>query len=115
MAIARFQLGFFLLTSGDPGEALSVWGPLALLPDGNYLRLFVGGLTHLIKDEFADAVQLLREGIAANDENPALNGDMALIVDQVGKLGKGAPGDGDDEVSATSILLGQFAPSGTRH
>jgi len=114
MAIARFQLGFFLLTSGDPGEALSVWGPLALLPDGNYLRLFVGGLTHLIKDEFAESVQLLKEGIAANEENPALNGDMALIIEQVGKLGAAGPGD-DDEVSATSVLLGQFAPSRTRH
>jgi len=26
MAIARFQLGFFLLTSGEAAEALSVWG-----------------------------------------------------------------------------------------
>src|SRR4051794_38294993 len=48
LAIARFQLGFFLLTSGEAGEALEVWGPLALLRDGHYLRYFVGGLTHLI-------------------------------------------------------------------
>ena len=117
MAIARFQLGFFLLTSGDAAEALSVWGPLALLPEGHYLRYFVGGLTHLIRDEFADSVRMLEEGIAANQENPALNGDMGLIIEQVGKLRaepQGATGEGE-EVSATSMLLGQFAPSRTRH
>ena len=116
MAIARFQLGFFLLTSGDPAEALSVWGPLAMLPDGHYLRFFVGGLTHLIRDEFTDAVRNLEEGMAANPENPALNSDMGLIVEQIAKL----PVDGDDrtdndEVSATSMLLGQFAPGRTTH
>lgn len=114
MAIARFQLGFFLLTSGDPAEALSVWGPLAMLPDGHYLRFFVGGLTHLIRDEFTDAVRVLEEGIAANDENPALSSDMRLIIDQVARLG-GDGQDRDDEVSATSMLLGQFAPSRTTH
>lgn len=117
MAIARFQLGFFLLTSGDAAEALSVWGPLALLPDGHYLRYFVGGLTHLIRDEFADAVSMLEEGIAANQENPALNGDMGLIIEQVGKLRADARGvtvEGE-EMSATSMLLGQFAPNRTRH
>src|SRR5438067_6569596 len=59
LAIARFQLGFFLLTSGEAGEALEVWGPLALLPNGHYLRYFVGGLTHLIRDEFAETVMRL--------------------------------------------------------
>jgi tetratricopeptide (TPR) repeat protein len=115
MAIARFQLGFFLLTSGDPADALSVWGPLALLPEGHYLRFFVGGLTHLIRDEFGDAVRVLEEGIAVNEENPALNSDMRLIVDQVFRLREGGQGDGDDEVSATTMLLGQFAPNRTRH
>lgn len=112
-AIARFQLGFFQLTSGEPAEALASWGPIALLPQGHYLRLFVGGLTHLIRDEFEDSVQRLREGIAANDENPALNGDMQLIIDKVVELVSEASareqGDSADPASATSMLLGQFA------
>jgi Flp pilus assembly protein TadD len=116
MAIARFQLGFFLLTSGEAAEALSVWGPLALLPDSHYLRLFVGGLTHLIRDEFADASRLLEEGIAANEENPALNGDMTLLLQQIANLRTPAgTADGDEEISATSMLLGQFAPARTTH
>ncbi|HKC03550.1 MAG TPA: hypothetical protein VKC17_09635 [Sphingomicrobium sp.] len=116
MAIARFQLGFFLLTSGEAAEALSVWGPLALLPDTDYLRLFVGGLTHLIRDEFADAVRLLGEGIAVNQENLPLNRDMGLIIEQVSKLDPGgAPVSGEETISATSLLLGQFNPRRTTH
>lgn len=116
LAIARFQLGFFLLTSGDPAEALSVWGPLALLPEQHYLRMFVGGLTHLIRDEFAEAVRLLRSGIEANSENPPLNRDMALIIEQVEKLASAeAPAGAAGDVSATSLLLGQFAPRRTTH
>jgi tetratricopeptide (TPR) repeat protein len=109
-AIARFQLGFFYLTSGDAADALSVWGPLALLPEGHYLRLFVGGLTHLVRDEFADSVRLLKEGIAANSENPPLNRDMALIISKTEALeSTPAAGEGAEDVSATSLLLGQFA------
>lgn len=115
MVIARFQLGFFLLTSGDAAEALSVWGPLALLPETHYLRLFVGGLTHLIRDEFTDAVRILEEGIAANSENPPLNRDMSLIIEKVRKIGTDSAVNGNDDMSATSLLLGQFAPPRTTH
>lgn len=115
MAIARFQLGFFLLTCGEAAEALSVWGPLALLPDGHYLRLFAGGLTHLIRDEFEDAVLALEEGILVNEENPQLNGNMRLLIDQIRKLDQGKPAAAAGDVSATSLLLGQLAPRRTTH
>lgn len=117
-AIARFQLGFFLLTSGEPADALSVWGPLAMLPKDHYLRLFVAGLTHLIRDEFEEVVRYLDQGMAANEENPPLNRDMQLIIDKVRTLGTGeadgTPG-GDDSVSATSFLLHQFGAKPTKH
>jgi Flp pilus assembly protein TadD len=114
MAIARFQLGFFLLTSGDPAQALSVWGPLALLPESDYLRTFVGGLTHLIRDEFADATRLLREGIETNQDNPPLNRDMALILGEIERLDADG-GSPSGDVSAASMLLGQYAPKPTTH
>jgi tetratricopeptide (TPR) repeat protein len=115
-SVARFQLGFFQLTSGEAADALGTWGPLALLPADHYLRLFVGGLTHLIRDEFADALQQLNEGIAANSENLPLNRDMGLIVAQVEKLMSDSAGSGSDgEASATSLLLGQFADRGSLH
>lgn len=111
-AIARFQLGFFQLTSGEAVDALTTWGPIALLPEGHYLRFFVGGLTHLIRDEFDDAVARLNEGIAVNDENPALNGDMQLIIAQIGEVQRAVASDADggaDAASATSFLLDQFS------
>jgi len=114
-AIARFQLGFFQLTSGEAADALSTWGPVALLPDGHYLRFFVGGLTHLIRDEFEETIARLEEGIAANEENPALNGDMQLIIDQVRAVqqsnraaGSGDADQGEGSASATSFLLDQL-------
>ncbi|MDQ4087017.1 MAG: tetratricopeptide repeat protein [Pseudomonadota bacterium] len=116
-AIARFQLGFFELTSGEAANALSTWGPLALLPEGHYLRSFVAGLTHLIRDEFNEAVEQLRKGIAANAENPPLNRDMQLIVDQIGALlaaDQAAPQE-QEPASAASFLLHQFSDRGSRH
>jgi len=116
LVIARFQLGFFLLTCGDAAEALSVWGPLALLPADHYLRLFVAGLTHLIRDEFGESARLLEEGMAANQENPVLNRDMALLIDKIRNLQ--SPVDtvaADSDVSATSLLLRQFASKHTTH
>lgn len=117
-AIARFQLGFFQLTSGEAANALSTWGPLALLPEQSYLRMFVAGLTHLIRDEFEEAIVQLRAGIAANDENPPLNRDMQLIVEQTSALAAGArPETAEGEAaSATSFLLDQLSGgSGKAH
>lgn len=116
-SIARFQLGFFLLTSGEAAEALSVWGPLALLPQGHYLRHFVGGLTHLIRDEFAETIQELEAGITANEDNPPLNRDMQLIIGRVRQIGTTPPATDDDSnaMSATSLLLGQLTGSGRPH
>jgi tetratricopeptide (TPR) repeat protein len=117
--IARFQLGFFHLTSGEPAAALESWGPLALLPEDHYLRSFVAGLTFLIRDEFAAAIEHLRRGIAVNQENPPLNRDMQLILDQVGEVIAGQPAqsgdDGEEAASATSLLLDQFGGRGTAH
>lgn len=112
--IARFQLGFFQLTSGEPAQALSTWGPLALLADGHYLRSFVAGLTHLIRDEFAAAIDQLHSGIAANTENLPLNRDMQLIIEQASTLlaQPAAPNEGETTESAASFLLGQFAERG---
>ena len=116
-AIARFQLGFFQLTSGEAANALSTWGPLALLPEQHYLRMFVAGLTHLIRDEFDEAVAQLRAGIAANDENPPLNRDMQMIIDQTSTLAAGGPAEAEhgEAASATSFLLDQLSGGGKSH
>lgn len=110
-AIARFQLGFLELTSGEPDRAMQSWQPLkGQLPDGHYLRLFVEGLEALARDDFDTIETQLLAGIAANTENEPLNDDMRLILSKIEPLKVRTP-QADTEVSATSFLLGQT----TRH
>ncbi|MEH3040406.1 MAG: tetratricopeptide repeat protein [Sphingomonas paucimobilis] len=101
-ALARFQLGFFELTSGEGARAIATWVPLLELSEDHYLRRFAIGLTHLVHDRFAEAVAALREGIALNGETPPLNGDMQLLIAECeAQMGGASPA----EASATSFLL----------
>jgi tetratricopeptide (TPR) repeat protein len=111
-AIARFQLGLLQLTSGEAVAAQETWGPLHSLPDGHYIKSFVVGLCHLIKDEFPAANAELERGIAHNQENPPLNRDMQMIIDEVRSR---RLGEGEGSVSSVDLLLQQAALRGTRH
>lgn len=113
-AIARFQLGFFQLTSGEAANALDTWGRLDQLPDGHYLRAFVDGLRCLIRDDFAGVIGHLREGIGLNDENPPLNQDMQLIIDRCTPL-LNASGEESEASSETSFILRQFSGREQKH
>lgn len=118
--LARYQLGFFELTSGEADQALSTWGPLLRLPKDLYLRQFVEGATALIRDEFDIAIEHFERGMVLNTENEPMNNDIALLVEKTKALQAGeVPGShetGDEAVqSATSIILGQFGHHGTRH
>ncbi len=110
--VARFQLGFLALTSGEAHAAQEAWGPLHGLPRDHYLRLFVEGLCHLIRDEFDDTVRLLQDGISRNNENPPMNNDMQLIIDQV----RSRPAQGPAApLSSVDFLLQQSAFKSTKH
>lgn len=117
--IARYQLGFFELTSGEVDGALSTWGPLLRLPETAYLRKFVEGLTYLIRDEFRTAINSMQEGIALNRENEPLNDDIRLLIEECEKTaarGTGAETGAETlDRSATSVILDQFADRSTRH
>jgi hypothetical protein len=109
--IARFQLGFFELTSGEAEAARVSWAPLKqVLSASHYLAEFVSGLEALIADRFADCIAALSRGIAANSENPPLNHDMELIIEKCAELLVQKPETGQqddpDDVSAASFLLG---------
>ncbi len=105
--LARFQLGFFELTSGEASTALATFAPLHGLSDEHWLRHFVEGLEALIADRFEDCIHHLRAGQRANTENPPLNRDMDLIIEKCeGLTRKGAlPEANREEMSATSLLL----------
>jgi tetratricopeptide (TPR) repeat protein len=113
-ALARFQLGFFELTSGEAARALATWEPLHTLPADHYLAHFVTGLRHLIADRFAETIAALEAGIAVNEENLPLNRDMQLIIDECTGLAERKPTEPVEEASATSFLLDQFG-RGTTH
>ena len=110
--VARFQLGFLLLTSGEPHAAEEAWGPLHSLPKDNYFNLFVRGLCHLIRDEFDDTIRLLREGMAQNRDNAPMNADMQLILEEVERK---MSGKGGAAVSSVDLLLQQARLKSTRH
>jgi tetratricopeptide (TPR) repeat protein len=116
-AIARFQLGFFQLTSGEAENALETWGRLDRLPDGHYLRKFVDGLRCLIRDDFAGTIANLEQGIAINAENPPLSRDMGLIIENCRPLlsGAGAAESGEETASQTSLILQQFSSRSKMH
>jgi tetratricopeptide (TPR) repeat protein len=104
-AVARFQLGFLLLTSGEPYAAQETWGPLHGLPADNYIRIFVEGLCHLIRDEFDETVRTLQDGIARNQENLPMNRDMQLLIDEIRAKGLKSGG----AMSSVDFLLQQSA------
>ena len=125
-AIARYQLGFFELTSGEADRALATWGPLLRSPKDNYLRLFVEGMVHVIRDEFQEAFAKFEKGISLNQENIPMNGDIELLMRELkAKMDSGAgakassdkddDNDGAGSTSATSLLLGQLGSSSTKH
>ncbi|WP_298303591.1 hypothetical protein [uncultured Erythrobacter sp.] len=124
-AIARYQLGFFELTSGEADRALATWGPILRAPKDNYLRVFVEGMVHVIRDEFSEAIAKFENGISLNQENLPMNGDIELLMRELkAKMDAGAGGNNaldkksNDDASATSaasLLLGQLGGNPTKH
>jgi tetratricopeptide (TPR) repeat protein len=115
-AIARFQWGFLRLTCGDAQGAQQAWVPLDQLAPGDPLRLFKQGLCCLALDQFAQTVEFLSQGIAANQANPHLNKDMQLVIDQVHALVAKAQADQQDASAVvdqsggdTHLLLSEYA------
>jgi tetratricopeptide (TPR) repeat protein len=78
---ARLQLGLLYLTMGQPpSRSRAIWEPLDALAPTSPLRLFKRGLEALVRDDFADCVDLLEQGIRANHDNEPLNHDMGLVL-----------------------------------
>jgi len=110
--IARYQLGFLLLTNCEPHAAQEAWGPLHGLPENHYLRLLVTGFIYMIQDRFGDAIERFQQGMLANSENPAVNNDIALIIEEL----KNRDSDGvGQSTSSVDLLLRQSMLKSTRH
>ncbi len=114
-ALARFQLGFLALTSGDAAGARSVWQPLLDLPSEDSLNLFVRGLDAMSADHFDEAIGLLEAGIARNERVAPLNRNMALLVHEM--RARLNPRHTEDKAveSDAHFLLKQYSFKDTRH
>lgn len=114
-AIARFQLGLLELSSGDAAAADATLQPLAEQASGDALALFARGLRHLARDEFDQAEQQLRQGIACNSEHPLVSGDMELILAGIAESRAQAAPRHDEALSAAHMLLQQDAAKSSKH
>lgn len=113
--VARYQLGFLRYTSGNVAAAENVWSPFLELGDEEPFKLFAIGLGKLARDEFDEGTSILEKGIALNEEHPAMNGDLSLLVAKVREvMGQRALTDEDEPASAASLLLRQTNRS-TKH
>jgi len=111
-AVARFQLGFLLLTSGHAVRAEEAWGPLYNRPAADPFRLFALGLGKMVRADFPGAIALLREGMLLNEALPPLNGDMQKLIDEMQAR---AGAEGEEPTSAAHMLLQQYQNKTTRH
>jgi tetratricopeptide (TPR) repeat protein len=118
--IARFQLGLLQLSNGDSERARATWRPLHDFPDDHYVSTFVRGLEFMMVDDFRAATDLLRAGIAANSEIPAMNNDMRLLISEMTekagstlrKAALAADPEQAEPTSATHFLLNVFKQKG---
>jgi tetratricopeptide (TPR) repeat protein len=116
--IARFQLGLLELSSGDGAAADATLGPLADAPVEAALVLFARGLRHLARDELPAAAELLRRGIACNEEHPLVSRDMELIIAKIEESAAppaAAPPAPDEPLSAAHLLLREYGANPTKH
>lgn len=102
---ARFQLGLLQLTSRNVDAAQQTWMPLDMLGPRHAYALFKAGLLHLARDEFAEAVRCLQDGLAANDFNAPLNTDMQRMLDAVLPLAAQKPGEAKPEAGGADHLF----------
>lgn len=97
--VARFQLGLLQLTNGRAAAARASW-ELLLQADGDrVLRCFAQGLLDIAEGNGQRGADLLREGMALNHDNPALNADMQGVLS---RLAASLPGDTADQGGATA-------------
>ena len=80
---AHYQQGLMFLSQTLIQEAKNAWEPLIDLGPDAYLDHFAVGCMQLIDDKTEDALESFAIGVEMNDDNPALNRDIANIVNSV--------------------------------
>jgi tetratricopeptide (TPR) repeat protein len=125
VTIIRFELGALQFTSARAAVALLTWQPLLALPDTEPLKLFVRGYAALAQDDFDQALRCFKEGIAANQVNAPLNGNIQLLIDEILRLREsqavptwtsGVSAEASpEETEQMHFLLSNYKNQGTLH
>lgn len=117
--MARYQLGLLQFTSGRAALALVTWGPLFQLSPQSALQRVVHGFAALAQDDFAGATECFREGMALNQDNPALNRDLQMLLDRIearGQAAAAAPGEAESgHDDGLHVLLNNYHQQGRLH
>lgn len=82
-AVARFQLGLLQLTNARAAVALITWEPLLALEETSYFKCFVQGFVQILAGDAPGAESRIREGLALNGDNAALNRDMEGVLQRL--------------------------------
>ena len=98
-AIARFQLGQLLLTRGEAEAARETFAPLIARTDA--LGAYARAMRALAGEDTAQAADELQQGLALEQEIPALAADMQRLLEQL----RAAPGAPIGETLATPAAL----------
>lgn len=106
--MARYQLGFLLLTSQRLALALVVWEPLLLQqsrdPLAPALAQFVRGHAAMAQGQWQQAVDCFNAGLRLNTTNLPLSNDIAAILKKV-QLQLQAPAGGQAPESSDDASL----------
>lgn len=121
--MARYQLGLIQFTSGRAALGLVTWGPLFQRPPESALQRIVHGFAALAQDDFTQAIACFREGMALNQDNPALNRDLQMMIERIGaQTGEASaapavqaePAESADEQNL-HVLLSNYQRQGPLH
>lgn len=113
---AHFQLGLLYLTQNLIQEARNAWSTLLELGPSEYIYYFALGLTQLVDEQTDDALASLQTGMEMNEANPALNRDIASIINNILSSDDEAGNDSDvDSISVASITSTPTAKEGNQH
>lgn len=106
--LARYQLGLLQFSSQRPALALVSWQPLLSLPASEAMGHFVRGFAALARDSFSEALNHYREGLACNDINQALAGDIRRVMDTVEQLPAAAALAGEPPPASSHVLIAGY-------
>ena len=88
---ASLQLGMLHMARADVEKAQAAWAPLDQLVEDAPLRLLKEGMVRFLNKEYAEAIALLKRGIASEEVGPALHKNMTHVIAEIEKIAAEEP------------------------